>query len=45
LKILKLDDTDSKTEVILVSNIKSKNSALAEFIQCIQKEYLKFNKG
>jgi DNA-binding transcriptional LysR family regulator len=43
LKIMKLEDMDSKTEVILVSNIKSKNSALGEFITCIQKEYLDFN--
>ncbi|MGF7026525.1 MULTISPECIES: LysR family transcriptional regulator [Sphingobacterium] len=43
LKIMKLEDMDSKTEVILVSNIKSKNSALGEFIACIQKEYLDFN--
>ncbi|MGB3106618.1 MAG: LysR family transcriptional regulator [Sphingobacterium siyangense] len=43
LKIMKLEDMDSKTEVILVSNIKSKNSALDEFIACIQKEYLDFN--
>ncbi|MGJ1438247.1 LysR family transcriptional regulator [Sphingobacterium siyangense] len=43
LKMMKLEDMDSKTEVILVSNIKSKNSALGEFIACIQKEYLDFN--
>ncbi len=43
LKIMKLEDMDSKTEVILVSNIKSKNSALGEFIACIQKEYIDFN--
>lgn len=43
LKIMKLEDMDSKTEVILVSNIKSKNSALGEFIECIQREYLNFN--
>ena len=43
LKIMKLEDMDSKTEVILVSNVKSKNSALGEFIACIQKEYLDFN--
>lgn len=43
LKIRELEDADSKTEVILVSNIKSKNSALGEFITCIQKEYLDFN--
>jgi DNA-binding transcriptional LysR family regulator len=40
LKIMKLEDMDSKTEVILVSNIKSKNSALGEFIACIQKSIL-----
>jgi len=43
LKIRKLEDVESKTEVILVSNIKSKNSALGEFMECIQREYLNFN--
>jgi len=43
LKVRKLEDVDSKTEVILVSNIKSKNSALGEFMECIQREYLNFN--
>jgi len=43
LEILKIENIDSKTEVVLVSNIKSKNSALGEFIECIQSEYIKFN--
>ncbi|WP_294186222.1 LysR family transcriptional regulator [uncultured Sphingobacterium sp.] len=43
LKIMKIEDIDSKTEIILVSNRKSKNSALGEFMDCIQKEYRKFN--
>jgi len=42
LKTMDILDVDSKTELILVSNIKSKNSALDEFIDCIQTEYRKF---
>lgn len=43
LKTMAIEDIDSKTEIILVSNKKSKNSALGEFMDCIQKEYRKFN--
>jgi len=43
LKTMEIEDIDSKTEIILVSSKKSKNSALGEFMDCIQKEYRKFN--
>lgn len=45
LKSLDITDRESSTEVILVSNVKSKNSALGEFTECIQKEYLEYVNG